>query len=387
MSEEVKVIDVNTVEIKELPSIISTQFQKLDILETNVQKAVNMAREAKEKAENAQVDIGLFKYSKKEAINLLQSASEGLAEGLTTAAEAHKVSFEYQTKLTEITKFLFGLGVSNLAMNRSVVRELELKLKGASEEEISDLARQELKNVIIQLKAQEDMMNKQAKLTDKIKKHQEQLLSINKQLDNIGELYNIQDIKIAENIKSILENRKILENQQQKVFEQDNKIVELKKQDKELEQLIETYYKKLLKHDKEFEEQQKKNSKFERKTSNNKDRINDLQNSLKQQEEMLIEKNSILEKKYSYTTKQIKDELCNLSDEINSIDERLINTIIELKEEISNKDNEIYTKITELKDRIDLLDMITSKLGWKIGISIIVAISLMLNILHICGSI
>ncbi|AFS77513.1 hypothetical protein Curi_c04380 [Gottschalkia acidurici 9a] len=383
MSEEVNVLDVSTVNHQELPSILTSQFDKLVVLETNVQKAVNMAVEAKNKAENAQVKIGLFDFSKKEAINLLQSASEGLAEGLMTAAEAQKVSFEYQTKLTEISKFLFGLGVSNLAMNRSVVRELELKLKGASEEEISDLARQELKNVIIQLKAQEDMMKKQAELTVKVKKHQGQLESINRQLDNIEKLDEQQD------------------------------------------NIIVSHFEKLLKHDKDFEEQQKKNAKLEQETSHNTDKIKGLKNSLKHQEQALTEKISTLDKKYADTTKQIKDELSNLtdttnkdsetikgnissilesvntqissvkedlskvevdlSDEINSVEEKLINTITELKEEILNKDKEVYNKLTDLKDRIESLDAITSKLGWKIGIAVVAAGSLILNILQICG--
>lgn len=439
MSEEVNVIDIRTLESQELPSVLSSQFDKLAILETNVQKAVNMAAEAKKKAETAQVKMGLFDYSKKEAINLLQSASKGLAEGLMTVTEAQKVSFEYQTKLTEITKFLFGLGVSNLAMNRSVVRELELKLKGASEEEISDLARQELKNVIIQLKAQEDIMSKQVALTGKVKKHQQQLESINGQLDNIEQMDEQQDKKIATNTKSILENKKTLEKQQQKDFEHDKvlkeqqqkyvehnkKISDITKHDGEQDNIIVSHSEKLLKYDKDFAEQQKKNAKLEQETSYNTDKIKGLKNSLKQQEQALIEKNITLDKKYADTTKQLKDELSNLtnttnkdsetikenissllknvntqtslvkedlskvevdlSDEINSIKEKLINTIAELKEEISNKDKEVYNKLTDLKDRIDSIDAITSKLGWKIGISVVAAGSLILNILQICG--
>ncbi|MEG0367732.1 MAG: hypothetical protein RR585_12905, partial [Coprobacillus sp.] len=123
MSEEVIILDVNKVNIEELPSILSSQFDKLEVLEENVKKSVLMAIEAKNEAEYAQVKIGLFESTKKNAIELLQGACEGLAEGIMTAAEAQKVSFEYHTKLTEITKFLFGLGVSNLAMNRSVERE------------------------------------------------------------------------------------------------------------------------------------------------------------------------------------------------------------------------------------------------------------------------
>lgn len=91
------------------------------------------------------------------------------------SAEAQEVSFTYQQKLAEMTKFLFALGVSNIAMNRSIVRELELKLKGASEEELDELARREIISVVKQLKAQEDIMKKQSDLSDKVRIHESRI--------------------------------------------------------------------------------------------------------------------------------------------------------------------------------------------------------------------
>lgn len=383
MNGKLKVLDINTIKQEDLPVVLSSQFDKLTVLETNVQKAVKSAVKAKEKAQDAQVKMGIFNYSKKEAINLLQSASEGLAEGLMTAAEAQKVSFEYQTKLTEITKFLFGLGVSNIAMNRSVVRELELKLKGASEEEISDLAKQELRNVILQLKAQEDIMIKQEELKGKVKNHHYQLESINTQLDNIEKLEEEQDT------------------------------------------LIFSHSKKLLKYEEIFEEQNKKNALLKEEISDNTSKINELENSLKQQGQLFLKKNNAFDKKYSEITKELQEEVSDLtnttnkdretikndisslmesmnreislvkenlhktetdlSNELNSIEEKLINTISELKEEISKKDKEVNNKLTDLKNRIDNLETLTSKTGWKIGISIVAAGSLILNILQIFG--
>ncbi|ASW42867.1 hypothetical protein [Clostridium isatidis] len=383
MNGKLKVLDINTIKQEDLPVVLSSQFDKLTVLETNVQKAVKSAVKAKEKAQDAQVKMGIFNYSKKEAINLLQSASEGLAEGLMTAAEAQKVSFEYQTKLTEITKFLFGLGVSNIAMNRSVVRELELKLKGASEEEISDLAKQELRNVILQLKAQEDIMIKQEELKGKVKNHHYQLESINTQLDNIEKLEEEQDT------------------------------------------LIFSHSKKLLKYEEIFEEQNKKNALLKEEISDNTSKINELENSLKQQGQLFLKKNNAFDKKYSEITKELQEEVSDLtnttnkdretikndisslmesmnreislvkenlhktetdlSNELNSIEEKLINTISELKEEVSKKDKEVNNKLTDLKNRIDNLETLTSKTGWKIGISIVAAGSLILNILQIFG--
>lgn len=250
VAENITILDVTNVNENQLPAIISTQFSKLTELEDNVQKAVNMAVAAKEKAEDAKVSAGLFK--KKAAIEALQEAAKGSAEALITMAEAQKLSFEYQTKLTEITKYLFGLGVSNIAMNRSVVRELELRLKGASEEDISDLAQQELKNVILQLKAQEDMMKKQEFLTGKVKEQAGQLKEIDKQLDNIEETDEKQDELIAQGIEKDKSQDKVLaemavadeqqdeliEQNRDKNEEQDKILTEMAVADEEQDELI-----------------------------------------------------------------------------------------------------------------------------------------------------
>lgn len=354
MNGKLKVLDINTIKQEDLPVVLSSQFDKLTVLETNVQKAVKSAVKAKEKAQDAQVKMGIFNYSKKEAINLLQSASEGLAEGLMTAAEAQKVSFEYQTKLTEITKFLFGLGVSNIAMNRSVVRELELKLKGASEEEISDLAKQELRNVILQLKAQEDIMIKQEELKGKVKNHHYQLESINTQLDNIEKLEEEQDT------------------------------------------LIFSHSKKLLKYEEIFEEQNKKNVLLKEEISDNTSKINELENSLKQQGQLFLKKNNAFDKKYSEITKELQEEVSDLTNTTNKDRETIKNDISSLmesmnreislvKENLHKTETDLSNELTDLKNRIDNLETLTSKMGWKIGISIVAAGSLILNILQIFG--
>ena len=382
--------DISGVNIENLPSVLSSQFDKLNLLQYNVEKSLDMAIEAKIKSEDAYVKMGIFDYSKKDAIKLLQEASKGLAEGIMTAAEAQKVSFEYQTKLTEITKFLLRLGLSNIAMNRSVVRELEIKLKGASEEEISDLAKQELKNVIMQLKAQEDIMNKQAKLTDKVKQqnkliefHSEKLFEQEKDLEEQQKKNTKFKQQISNNEDNINSIKKTVKQQEDELIEKNNAL------DKKYSDIIKQVNDELLEHKKCFGEQQKKNTKFKQQISNNEDNINSIKKTVKQQEDELIEKNNALDKKYSDIIKQVNDELskleCSISSEINSFDKQLINTITDLKEGISNKDKEVYNKFIDLQNRVNSLDIITSKLGWKIGISIIAIGSLILNVLQICG--
>ena len=170
MSEKNEEITVENVSIDQLPTLIKDQFSQLQAVKTNVEKAAKKAKEAQDFAMAArQKPADLF--HRKEAVEDLQEATFNITEAQVASAEAQEVSFEYQQKLGEITKFLFGLGVSNIAANRSVVRELEIRLRDASEEELDELARQEIISVVRQLKAQEDIMQKQSQMSAVVKEH------------------------------------------------------------------------------------------------------------------------------------------------------------------------------------------------------------------------
>lgn len=362
MANAVKLLDVTTVSESQLPSIITTQFNNLSELENNVQKAVNLAVQAKQKAQNAQVSAGWFK--KKEAIELLQDATQGLAEAQISATDAQKLSFEYLTKLTKITKFLFGLGISNIAMNRSVVRELELRLKGASEEEMSDLAKQELTNVILQLKAQEDMMKKQEFLTGKIQEHAGQIKEFDRQLDDMEETDDEQDEKLAEHVKKLSEHRETLEIQKQK--------------DKEFERLF-------AEQDIEDEEQDKQIAENAQKLNAHAQAI-DLQH----------QKGYELDKRLSELSQYISDEFSKLRSDISrdndrfykdlsSVENKFNNQLSELSNVIAVKKTEAENQIEALSTRISNLEALNSKKVWKIVVSTVASASLVLNILHIIG--
>lgn len=159
---------------KGLPALIHEQVDKLNELDVSIKHALESAESARESAIEAERKSAGF-GKKRVAIEELQTAGLDLAKAVQSGAEAQKISFEFQTKLAEISKYLFGLGVSNIASNRFVVRELELKLKDASEEEISELARQELMLVVKQLKEQEDILIKLENLSKTLKGHHETL--------------------------------------------------------------------------------------------------------------------------------------------------------------------------------------------------------------------
>lgn len=151
------------ISIEQLPAIIGNTFKHISEVDRKISNAVSRAEEAKKLADEAsQKNAGwsFFGSDKKEAIEALQSATVSQANALSDSVDANKELFNNQKRMSEALRYLFGLGVANMAANRTVVRELELKLKNASQEELSELARQEITNVILQLRAQEDMQYK-----------------------------------------------------------------------------------------------------------------------------------------------------------------------------------------------------------------------------------
>lgn len=170
------------VEDKDLAVLISNKIKKLNVLEQSVKKSVEAAEKAKASAGFAKDNtVGFF--NKKTVIENLQSSGVDLAEALICESEAQKKSFEFHNETAEFMKFLFKLGITSTANNRKVVRELEMRIKGASEEEISELARQELIAVVKQLKDQEDLLKKQEDISANVKIHQKMLTAHTKQLN------------------------------------------------------------------------------------------------------------------------------------------------------------------------------------------------------------
>lgn len=189
---------------KDLPVMIQEQISKLKELDKSVKKAMKAADVAKDSANSARSKSAGF-GKKKVAIEELQSAGIDLAEAVQSGAEAQKISFEFQTKIAEISKYLFGLGVSNITNNRFVVRELEMKLKGASKEELSELARQELISVVKQLKEQEDILRKQENFSKIIKIHDERLkvqFQKNQQIDEQLKIHAETSKRLEEQLKA-----------------------------------------------------------------------------------------------------------------------------------------------------------------------------------------
>jgi len=251
MNREIKVateeqIETGMIKIsdQDLPLIISNQVKKLNELDVSVHKAMVAAEKAKESADSARKkSAGILK--KKEAIEELQSATIDIAEAVQYEAETQKLSFEYHTKVAEITKFLFGLGVSNIASNRYVIRELELRLKNASEEELTDLARHEILVVVKQLKDQEDILQKQVELAQQLISHENQFASQNKVNLDVNEQLKVRaeaDFKLERALDEQIElnrlHKDMLLKQEATIKESGEQILILKSEINETSQIV-----------------------------------------------------------------------------------------------------------------------------------------------------
>ena len=138
------------------------------------QLANKRAKRAKSYAEEAKKKSTRF-GKRKVAIEALQESGYENAISNQSNSEAITKIAMLQQRIIEATKALFSLGVSNIAANRSVYRQLELRMKGASEQELSDFARNEVLAVMQQLNEQQDVMAKQNKLSEKVHEHNDLL--------------------------------------------------------------------------------------------------------------------------------------------------------------------------------------------------------------------
>ncbi len=237
----------------QLPEIIRDEMAGLAAFKQKKDEAKLKAEQAKQLAERMQ-DPKFFKTN--QAIKGVQDVARELADAQVLSAEAQEKSFEYQERITSASKYLFQLGVTNIAMNRSVVRELRSVLEGADPNELDDLAQKEIENVISQLLAQEDLINKQTKLADSIDAIEEEVFEHGKKITQYGsrisdgeKTSNKHGELINAGIEKDKEHDRLLKEGKEKDKEQDRLLAEKTRVDEEQSGFIEKQKEKDIEHD------------------------------------------------------------------------------------------------------------------------------------------
>ena len=201
-----ELLRISEIPEEQLPLVISEQFQNIKNIDRKikgVEYKIKIAKESAEKIQNKHLLVS------KETINTTQNSIKAVVEAQTTLAEAQKLLFELQQRMSEGMRFLLLLGAENVAMNKRVVSELEMQLKNASQEELSEERRKELIGVISLLREQENAFNKQSEIleivsnnTNVINEHENKIIEINKIDELQDEKDKVHDKLIDENSKT-----------------------------------------------------------------------------------------------------------------------------------------------------------------------------------------
>ena len=257
-SAEVLDLNIDNIRPDDIPVFISESFDLLNDLDNRIKQASTSAENAQNIASSAySKDTGI--WNRKDAIEALQVSGQDTASALGDIVDAQKLLFELHGKTAKVIKCLFALGVRSIALNRSVVRELEARLSGASKEKLSDLAKAEIFSVIRQLKAQEDIMLKQDSMNGVLKEHDDKIhllnettsrfeielkeqsiavLKIEKEMSEQAKFNVRLNLKTDEHTKAIEEHRMLLEELAMSVITRlDENIAKLTKDYKHLTQL------------------------------------------------------------------------------------------------------------------------------------------------------
>ncbi len=242
MSENI-VVNIETVSEDQLPAIIREQVDVLSEYRKKKDEAKRKASEAKLLADQME---GVKRFKTKSAVEDLQEAQKVLSDAQILASEAQEKSYEYQKKLATASRYLFALGAKNMAMNRSVVRELRATLEGADPEDLDDLAQKEFDDVIAQLLAQEDLMAKQNKMADTIDildvelaGHRDQIIRNAESIKKHEIIVDGHDKLIKEGIEKDKEHDRLLAEKKVIDSEQDKELKEQSQKDSEHDESIE----------------------------------------------------------------------------------------------------------------------------------------------------
>jgi len=312
-----------------------------------------------------------------EAQKELVEVQSAMADSQVALLEVQKAQMMYQAKIADATKFLYGLSAYNIASIQSVLINLEAVLSGASKEKLGEMAQQQLFLALDQLKNQENIIlriRENEKLIDQLE------IDISLQDEKIENLRKQQDSLIEELQKQDEEQDSLIEELQKQDEEQDNLIEDLQKQDEEQDSLIEDLQKQDEEQDSLIEDLQKQDEEqdnliedLQKQDEEQDSLIEDLQKQDEEQDS-LIENLQQQDEEQDRLLEEIKHILSKNKEEIKQVEERLVQT----EEDMNNR-------IGELNKKIESLSYITSKKGWKICVTFVAVISLLLNILQILG--
>lgn len=196
-------LDILNMPESEVPAVINEKFDQLAEIKSEIQDLQSSSIEIKNNAlivKNKKVGI----FNKKNAIKDLQTLTVDISNNQVANAEITNKILMYQQKIAETMKFLLGLGVTNLATNRAVVKQLKDRLESAQNGSIDEYEEKEILSVLRQLKAQEDILEKQERMGKRFNELNDKICKIEKENISLTESLTIANYKIKKLNKLII---------------------------------------------------------------------------------------------------------------------------------------------------------------------------------------
>lgn len=223
-----EVLEGKNFPVEKIPNVVKDCIFKLSDMQKKVDAAYDACVSSREDAENAaSVKLAWWRIGdKSEAIEAMQTAVKNMAGSMVDQSDAVKAMFDYEAAIAKAMQFLLGIGVSSLAANRTVYKSLQTELRGASTEELSELARKELENTIEQLNTQQDLLFKQERTKEAVKKNKAAIIDNRTAIEGIKKVDQEQEQE--------------LKRQRDKDDEHDSRLDSLQKQIDKLKLELET---------------------------------------------------------------------------------------------------------------------------------------------------
>ncbi len=142
-------------------------FSGQEKIKKQVDECIRCAKEAQKSAEDASQLKPNWVFNGKQ-VEALQLAISSAGKYHIQVSELMQLMFEQQQKLGKCIKQLFALCAMNMTITRFAVKDIKMRLEGATTEEISEEAQRELESVVLQLMQQLDLMEQQKKLRNQV---------------------------------------------------------------------------------------------------------------------------------------------------------------------------------------------------------------------------
>lgn len=385
-----------------LPDVLYQRIEKLKEIHSAYEKAKQAAATAEsasktavrqadalckkaEKTGNHQAKIGrlrnFFKMppKTKEQIAAMQeniadlvalcSDSVDLQDALVAVQAAFAVSqtallgvqakqMEYERQIADVSKYLFGLSAKNMADANSVLIELNARLEGASEEEIGEMAKQQLLAAMDQLKSQENIKNR-------LTTTEENISDQSKRLDDIESVDETQNAELFAQAQQNKQQDDELARQAEKDAEHDEKLAQQAEKDAEHDKLLSQLAANIETHDERFAQQELVNAEHDRLLAQQEEKDLDHDRRLDEQAEALKEHGerlNDLERRADEHDSALAQHGTDIAGNTDTIQEQAA-LIVQLNEEISALKLALETKASKKADLVSLILAGASLLG------------------------